>query len=543
LTYEITDIDALGRIGKLNINNKQMITPNLFPVVHPLKNLINASHLEKIGAQCLFTNSYIIYQNKNLKEIVLKEKLHHYLNFNGIIATDSGAFQQYIYNHHHQFKIDAEDIEHFQENIGSDFAVILDVPVQPTDDYEMAKSKVSETIVRAKENIKRRNNDNCHWFGPIHGSKYSDLLKNCSIEMSKLNFDIYAIGGLVKLFLNYQFDLTINILLTVKRYIVPNKPIHMFGLGLPQFFSLAVACGCDLMDSAAYILYAKENRYFTLSTGTKKLEELVEFPCHCPVCSQYTPKELKSFEDKLRIELLAKHNLYLSFSELRTIRQAIREGNLWELVEQRIRSHPSLVRASQIIKDNWSLIESNEKIYKNHGRFFGSPESLNRPIIKRYEKRIKNNYRPPFEAKYLIILPILLFKNEPPPNINTWIELINENKVIDRNYIHITLFSEYFGIIPLELSNTFPMGQYESMGSLDQYQFLYENALEKLRVFFNSHLDHYRVSIMLIPEICSQSYKKSIKNVFMTLKSKFNYEIVITNSLEKTFKILQNYKN
>ncbi|GAH57138.1 unnamed protein product, partial [marine sediment metagenome] len=29
---------------------------------------------------------------------------------------------------------------------------------------------------------------------------------------------------------------------------------HMFGLGLPQYFSLAVACGCDLMDSRLYIL-------------------------------------------------------------------------------------------------------------------------------------------------------------------------------------------------------------------------------------------------------------------------------------------------
>jgi len=91
-------MDALGRIGKLRLMKKEMITPNLFPVVHPVKNLIAASDLIKMGAQCIFTNAYIIYQNKEIKERILKEGIHRYLNFNGIVATDSGAFQQYIYN-------------------------------------------------------------------------------------------------------------------------------------------------------------------------------------------------------------------------------------------------------------------------------------------------------------------------------------------------------------------------------------------------------------------------------------------------------------
>ena len=78
--------------------------------------------------------------------------------------------------------------------------------------------------------------------------------------------------------------------------------------------------------------------------------------------------QIRKFEDKLRIELIAKHNLYLSFSELRTIRQAIREGNLWELVEQRVRTHPNLVKALNLIKLNNPFFENFEKIYKNHGR-------------------------------------------------------------------------------------------------------------------------------------------------------------------------------
>jgi len=141
--------------------------------------------------------------------MALKKGLHNYLNFEGIIGTDSGAFQKYMYPRDN-LEINAEEIEKFQENIHSDFAVILDAPVQPNDDYETAKEKVMLSIERAKDNIRRRTHDSSHWFGPIHGAKYFDLLRLSTLEMSKLDFDVYAIGGLVKYFLNYRFDLELQ---------------------------------------------------------------------------------------------------------------------------------------------------------------------------------------------------------------------------------------------------------------------------------------------------------------------------------------------
>ncbi len=532
MKWEISDIDALGRLGKLTLNDKQLITPNLFPVIHPYKNSVSISDLKKIGTQCVFTNAYIIYQNNQLRDNILKKGIHNYLNFDGIIATDSGAFQKYIYNKDN-LEINANDIEKFQEDIGSDFSVILDEPVQPDDDYETAKKKVYRTIQRAKENIIRRKSDTSYWFGPIHGNKYLDLLKTCAIEMSKLDFGVFAIGGLVKLFLNYRFDLVIKALLCVKENIVPNKPIHMFGLGLPQFFSLAVACGCDIMDSAAYILYAKENRYFTLSTGTRKLGELEEFPCHCPICCKYKPKEVKNFDDELRFELLAKHNLYLSFSELRTIRQAIKEGNLWELVEQRIRNHPNLVNAAKIIKSNLPFFEVHEKLYKTHGRLYSSPESVNRPLFHRYELKIKNNYRVPKEAKFLILLPELDVKGVQSPSIKNWLEEIDNNSLIPRKFLHISFISVFYGIIPLELSYTFPMGQYESIDFSEIDNILIHNITEKIENFFNFHSQYYIKCGVLAPinyinqfnEIVEFSKENLILRLVDMLKSKFELNI------------------
>ena len=544
--FEIVDVDALGRIGKLFVNDKQMVTPNLFPVVHPFKNVVTTSDLKEIGVQCLFTNAYIMYQNEANREKIIKSGVHDHLNFDGLIATDSGAFQQYMYANN-QIEINADTIEKYQEDIGSDFPVILDIPVQLDDSYEQAKEKVNITINRAKQNIRRRSNENCHWFGPIQGGKYFDLLNTSVNEMNPLDFEIYAIGGIVKAFLEYRFDLTIDILLNVKKNIVPNKPIHMFGLGLPQFFSLAVACGCDLMDSAAYVLFAKEGRYFTLSTGTVKLDELEEFPCHCPICCQYTPKEMKSFGEDKRIELLAKHNLYLSFSELRTIRQAIREGNLWELVEQRVRGHPSLVKALHVARNNNSFIEASEKAYKKHGRMYVSSESITRPLIKRYDDKITTNYRPPEEAKFLILLPELDTRGANSPSIISWLNQINSTQVIPRKLIHVVFISDFYGTIPLELQNTFPLSQYESIAAMEEEDTLHQNSVIKALTFLNANIQHYEKCGVLIPEEFLSQFNEVVKfsshnpihKIYAILKAKCVSKVSNFNNLLDLFQFFR----
>ena len=540
MKFEIENVDALARLGRISLNGKEMITPNLFPVVHPSRNIIAPQDLKTFGAQCLFTNAYIIYKNEKLRAQVLQKGLHEYLNYDGIIATDSGAFQQYMYNKN-SFNLDPTTIERFQEDIGSDFPVILDIPVQLEDSYEIAKEKVNTTIERAKDNISRRSRPECYWIGPLHGGTHFDLLKESTIEMSKLDFDIYAVGGIVKALLNYRFDLTTQILLTVKQHIIPNKPVHMFGLGLPQYFSLAVACGCDLMDSAAYILFAKENRYFTLSTGTRKLEELKEFPCHCPICVKYTPPELMKFEDDLRIQLIAKHNLYLSFSELKTIRQAIREGNLWELVEQRIRSHPNLVKAASLIKKNKPLFEVYEKIYKNHGRLYSSKESVDRPLIYRYEQKLLNNYRPPKKAQYFIVLPELDVKGKTSPTINKWLSEINNNDLIKREQIHLAFYSIIYGIIPYELIDSFPMGQYETSSTYGTNNLNYQNSIETAKKFLDKFSTTYEKCGLLIPDFYLNQFGETrqfpenhpFHRLIIILKSVFNSNFSTFNQIKE----------
>ncbi len=538
MKYEILDVDALARIGKIEVNNKELITPNLFPVVHPYYNTVPPSEIREIGFNSIFTNAYILYQNGEKRKQALKEGLHRFLDYKGLIATDSGAFQQYMYNEG-GIEIKANEIEFFQEQINSDFPVILDQPVQPEDDLLTAEKKVNSSLLRAVDNIKRRTKNNC-WIGPIHGSHYYKLLTKSAKSMSKLDFGIYAVGGLVKFFLNYQFKTVLRILLTVKKNIIPNKPLHMFGLGLPQFFSLAVAFGCDLMDSAAYALYAKEGRYFTITTGTRNLKELREFPCGCPICSKYTPKEIKSLAEPEKIKLLAKHNLYISQSELQTIRQAIRDGNLWELVEERIRTHPRLRDALDLLRKKAPFFESYEKLYKNHGRLFSSIESKFRPIVFRHNFRLRNNYFIPKESKFMILLPELDIKGRNSPTIREWLKEIDNNEKIPRESIHIIFYSKFFDLIPLALTDTFPIGQYESSFFNEFSQILYKDLPQKILYFIQNKPNNYEKCAILVPNSFINQfnehlnfYKKPINKVFQRIKPIINIPILKAENIKE----------
>jgi 7-cyano-7-deazaguanine tRNA-ribosyltransferase len=152
-------------------------------------------------------------------------------------------------------------------------------------------------------------------------------------------------------------------------------------------FALAVACGCDLFDSAAYALYARDDRYLT-ERGTEQLADLDYFPCACPICSDHTPEAVRKCEDDERERLLAEHNLHVTFEEMRRVKQAIRAGSLLELVETRVRGHPTLVDGFRAMLDHAHALESTDPVSK--GAFFHlSAESAGRPEVLRHQERLE----------------------------------------------------------------------------------------------------------------------------------------------------------
>ncbi|RLI95530.1 MAG: tRNA guanosine(15) transglycosylase TgtA [Candidatus Altiarchaeales archaeon] len=380
LNFEIREKDIGARIGRLEINCKRIETPTIMPVINPLKEIISIEELHKdFNVEILMTNAYILLKNENLRETVLKKGIHKFLGFDGVIATDSGSFQLMQYGN---VLTTNKEIIDFQERIGSDIGSFLDIPSLPDTYKARAEEQLELTLKRAEEAKYAKFVVNAG----IQGSTYLDLRKKAARKIGK-DFQLCAVGGIVGIMEDYRFSDLVDIIATVKKNIPLDRVVHAFGLGHPVVFSLAIALGCDLFDSAAYALYANELRYMT-ETGTKKLNELKYIPCNCPVCSKYD-LELKELEKNELIKELARHNLYVTFEELKRIKEAIYEGNLWNLLSIRMRSHPNLLSGlERLLKYNKYLAEI-DKITNKSAFYYLGRESKHRTEIINVKRRLK----------------------------------------------------------------------------------------------------------------------------------------------------------
>ncbi|MDP1136414.1 tRNA-guanine transglycosylase, partial [Klebsiella pneumoniae] len=81
-----------------------------------------------MGVDALITNAYIFHRSSEYRQRALDEGLHRTLDFDGIIMTDSGSFQLSVYG---DVEITNMDTLRFQESIGSDIWVPLDIPTSP----------------------------------------------------------------------------------------------------------------------------------------------------------------------------------------------------------------------------------------------------------------------------------------------------------------------------------------------------------------------------------------------------------------------------
>jgi len=96
---------------------------------------------------------------------------------------------------------------------------------------------------------------------------------------------------MVPLLNSYRYAEVVEAVRAAKRGLDPDAPVHLFGAGHPMMLALAVAAGCDLFDSAAYALMARDGRYLTVS-GTEHLEDMEEYasPARVPSAPSTRPR-------------------------------------------------------------------------------------------------------------------------------------------------------------------------------------------------------------------------------------------------------------
>jgi 7-cyano-7-deazaguanine tRNA-ribosyltransferase len=446
--FEIIAEDHLGRIGRLRTRGGRVAeTPLFLPVINPVTQDVPAGWMrENLGAEAVITNAYILL--RRLRDEALRKGVHGVLGFDGVVMTDSGGYQVLEYG---GVEASPEEIAELQEEIGSDIAVPLDIPTGLCS-REKAEESVERTLRNLEatiEFLRRRGVRRCLWAAPIQGGIHLDLVHRCANKEREMGFDLYALGSPTPLMEEYRFDKLFQMIYAARSAVGFGEPLHLFGAGHPMIFSFIVALGVDMFDSASYILYARDDRYMT-ETGTIRVEKLDYLPCCCPICSKMSAAELKQLPRNERIRMLAMHNLHICFMEVRRVKQAIRDGRLMELLEQRARSHPSLYQGFIEIMQNEDLLrlmEENAPISGRRGVNLYDEMSLRRPLVRATRRRLLENcLAGRGRGGEALLLPETL-------------KLSLEKASRLPENLDILFYGSPYGLIPLGLRYTYPLSQ------------------------------------------------------------------------------------
>ena len=404
--FEVTRRDGAARLGKLFTKHGILNTPALLPVVNPNILTVEPRSLwDEFGFRALITNSYVIWKNDNLRERATEEGIHELLDFPGVIMTDSGTFQSYVYG---DVEVSVEEIIRFQATIGVDIGTMLDVFGRPDMTRKEIEDAVRITVERAPKSLQVADSK-IMLNGPIQGGLHQDLRAQSAKMMAESEFQgkkfsIHPIGGIVPLMESQRYHDLIEIILSSSSELPANRPMHIFGCGHPMLFPMCIALGADLFDSAAYALFAKDGRLLS-EEGTYRIESMVEWPTQSSHISTYTPAQVRAMRKPERTSLLARHNLEVTQRELARCREAVRNGSIWSMAERRSHSSPHLREAFLgIIKERIdpnqpsamrvrSIIKSTDPVRPSSEPL--SEDLPNRPHIIHAKSLLVQRWRPP----------------------------------------------------------------------------------------------------------------------------------------------------
>ena len=151
------------------------------------------------------------------------------------------------------------------------------------------------------------------------------------------------------------------------------------------------------------------------------------------MCRSHTIEELRTAPDRER--LLALHNLYVTLAEISRIRQAIFDGTLWELVDERCRGHPQLLAGYRAFLNRTESLEKYDRVAKRRF-FYRGDESCSRTEVFRYQQMLSRLHL----GEYVLVAFDGGMRDE---------------------FSDTLFFKPPFGPYPKELNETFPIGPSE----------------------------------------------------------------------------------
>lgn len=298
----------------------------------------------------IMVNAYEILQKRRTNLQIREKGVHVYLNFNGPITMDSGGF---LFMRREVLDVHPQNILELYEQSKPDFGVILDHPLEPNLPRTERKKRQLRTLENTKYMVNSRTSHNPLLIPVIHG--YST--KTISWFIEKLNqigeFEIYGVGSLVpSVFSSKNAGGIYNVIKIVSfiKKLLPDKKLHVFGVGSTLTMHLMFYIGADSVDSSGWRTKAAfgaiqlpriGDRYITPKKKHKKYPNLnkeekeILSDCKCPVCRNHSLVDLKN-----SFELRALHNAWVFQKEVEMARKMMEENNYEKYVEEVLMNTP-----------------------------------------------------------------------------------------------------------------------------------------------------------------------------------------------------------
>ncbi len=271
------DQHSKARLGKIITEHGEIETPIFMPVgTRAAVKTLTHEQLQQISTQIILGNTYHLMLRPGMKVIEKAQGLHSFMNWDGPILTDSGGFQVFslsdlnkITEEGVHFKSHIDGSAHFlgplesmsiQKTLGSDIVMAFDECAPYPCDYRSALAAVERTTRWGKicRNFDLQSHQNL--FGIVQGSTYLDLRERSINELSDLNFDGYAIGGLA---VGEPKEQMARILDHTTPKLPEDKPRYLMGVGTPRDLIEAVMKGVDMFDCVLPSRNARNGTAFT----------------------------------------------------------------------------------------------------------------------------------------------------------------------------------------------------------------------------------------------------------------------------------------
>jgi queuine tRNA-ribosyltransferase len=371
--YTLLKKDGKARRGRFTTPHGTIETPVFMNVgtLAAIKGGVSSMDLKDIGCQVELSNTYHLHLRPSDKVVAAMGGLHKFMNWDRPILTDSGGFQVfslakirkireegvYFSSHIDGSKIfmGPEESMRIQSNLASTIAMAFDECIELPAEREYVQKSVDRTtrwLVRCKEELDRLNasedtiNTKQMLFGINQGGTYEDIRISHAKEISKMDLDGYAIGGLA---VGESHEEMYRILDVTVPNLPQDKPIYLMGVGTPENILESVERGVDFFDCVMPARNGRHGHIFTergkININNKRFElddKPLDEDCQCPTCRNYTRgyiRHLFKAKEILALRLCVLHNLYFYNKLMEDIRSAIDEGRFKEFKEQKIKDY------------------------------------------------------------------------------------------------------------------------------------------------------------------------------------------------------------